>query len=252
MVLPGPRGRSFKSSIGVPVRLRPLLLLCALAGGCGGEAPTPHWSLEPGAWFLYAARRETQAAVGVERLWVRNGGQVAAPDGGVAWLREWGGGSAELLRVEARGLLRLAWLSGTADGRRVLEPTETLLVPVGGVPGVSWEHVDRTRLLERKVDGYGRLFVVEETARLAFRIVAEGETVDVPAGRFGGCMRLEGRARGRFQGDRTVTGGHFGIAETQWHAPGVGLVRLEREETTEGGIIPFGRYQLELIGRGPD
>jgi len=231
---------------------RGFLVLVACLGGCTGEGVGPHWSLAPGDWFLYAVERQTLVEEGVQRLWMRNAGRITAPDGGTAWLRDLGSGSAELLRVDARGLLRLAWLRSTADGRRRLEPVETLLVPGSDASAVPWEVTDRTRLLERKVDGYGRLFVVDEAARIEWQVASTDETVAVPAGRFHGCLRMQGRATGRFEGDRTVTGSHFTITETQWHAPGVGLVRLEREETTDGGIIPFGRYQMELIARGPD
>ncbi|HAZ61491.1 MAG TPA: hypothetical protein DCY89_07965 [Gammaproteobacteria bacterium] len=229
-----------------------LPVLLTILGGCDATPPLRHWSLKPGDWFLYAAERATQVEVSRQRLWIRNGGEVMGVDGQPAWLREIGSGSAELLRLDPRGLSRIAWLGGAVDGRRTRALDQSLLLPLRATLDARWESPDRTRLLERKVDGYGRLFVVDEAVRIDWRVSAVDESVAVPSGRFSHCLRLEGRGSGRFKGDRSVTGSRFTVTETQWLAPAVGLVRLEREETTDGGIIPVGHYRLELIERGPD
>jgi len=244
----GKGGRRWWRAVGgmaVPV-------LVTLLGGCDATPPLRHWSLVPGDWFLYAAERATQVEVSRQRLWIRNVGAVTGADGQPAWLREIGSGSAELLRLDPRGLFRIAWLGSAAEGRRARAVDQSLLLPLRATLDTRWESPDRTRLLERKVDGYGRLFVVDEVVRIDWQVSAVDDSVAVPGGRFSHCLRLEGRGSGRFKGDRSVTGSRFTVTETQWLAPAVGLVRLEREETTDGGIIPIGRYRLELIKRGPD
>jgi hypothetical protein len=219
---------------------------------CGGSAGSGPWNLEPGRWWLYGVRRETIASVGHQREWQRNEGRVRLPDGSPAVLRSHGSGAAELLRSTSAGLERVAWTRPHVDGTSDFLEDPSLLVPAGTDPGGGWYRRDRTRVLERKVDAYGRLFVIDEPFTMRWTQAEHTETVETPAGRFAACTRLEGSGQGSFEGDRTVTGSRFTVKEIQWHAPGIGLVRLEREEHTDGGIIPSGRYHLELIDHGRD
>ncbi|MDX1519073.1 MAG: hypothetical protein R3318_03045, partial [Gammaproteobacteria bacterium] len=72
------------------------------------------------------------------------------------------------------------------------------------------------------------------------------DTVKVPAGTFRNCMRIrtEGKAfvdAGNYVGNTVV-----GVDETSWYAPGVGLVKTVRKETTTKKALDYGEIILEL------
>jgi hypothetical protein len=62
-------------------------------------------------------------------------------------------------------------------------------------------------------------------------VESDDDTVEVPAGRFERCARIVSRGEARIE---TETGPATVAVETRlWYAPGVGVVKIERNETTD-------------------
>ena len=84
---------------------------------------------------------------------------------------------------------------------------------------------------------------------MEYQITALDETVQVPAGIFEHCIRVQGTGIVAILAD--VTQGRYGSAEgeittTEWYAPGVGLIKLVRQESFENSLFADGSYSVEL------
>ena len=78
------------------------------------------------------------------------------------------------------------------------------------------------------------------------RVEATDDTINVPAGLFHGCVRI------RMQGYAYKNAGNYigvnivSVNETSWYAPGIGLIKMVREETTESQALDKGKMTIEL------
>ncbi|NIR61369.1 MAG: hypothetical protein GWO02_18665 [Gammaproteobacteria bacterium] len=111
------------------------------------------------------------------------------------------------------------------------------------VPGTRWTARGRVALLRRNLP----LFRLEAEASLPLTrsVAAADEVVEVPAGRYSGCLRVEGRGAVRFESEAlgVVT---VEVTVTDWFAPGVGLVKSVREERPDSQALGEGRAVMEL------
>ncbi|MHB1844235.1 MAG: hypothetical protein ACYCWW_05290 [Deltaproteobacteria bacterium] len=110
--------------------------------------------------------------------------------------------------VDSRGQRYSVDSRGVRDEQRYLlrEPLE---------PGRSWQSIVSLQSTER------------------YRVVAVGETTDVPAGRFEGCVRIEGRIEGGGAAPSGKGASKAQLAE-QTYCPGVGLVKVTTYEELQG------------------
>ena len=87
---------------------------------------------------------------------------------------------------------------------------------------------------------------------MLFQIMAKDETVTVPAGTFKHCIKIVGTAEFSFvadaaQGYKTVL-----VTQTEWYAPSIGLVKLERDEDLNQAIFKGGKQKYELVTFGSE
>jgi len=97
-------------------------------------------------------------------------------------------------------------------------------------------HDHARRLLCRPIEpGAAWLSVVSASTTEHYQIAGVGETVTVPAGTFGGCVRVRSEAKaGKLEQVAELT-----------YAPGVGPVRLETFAVVNGVATPQVRGELE-------
>jgi hypothetical protein len=70
--------------------------------------------------------------------------------------------------------------------------------------------------------------------------------VQVPAGRFEGCLRVDGLAHVRLWVDEAKQWRQVPLNTREWYCSGVGLVRLERQELTPTKMMVGGTLTMEL------
>lgn len=106
--------------------------------------------------------------------------------------------------------------------------------------GTEWRGTTRTRLLEKTGPPQETLFRIVQALPMHYRIAATDVVIEVPAGVYRHCLLVEGK------GARHVNVGNY-IGETDihvetrdWYAPGVGLVRSERRESTTSPALDRG------------
>ena len=67
------------------------------------------------------------------------------------------------------------------------------------------------------------------------------------AGRYEGCLRVKGVAALRLFADPVAGWKDLPLTTTEWYCPGVGLVRLERDEPAGSSFLIGGRLTMELL-----
>ncbi len=122
-----------------------------------------------------------------------------------------------------------------------------LIVPDKIVVGTKWEETTTTKLLQKTGPPQKTVFKIIAEVPLDVQIESLTETVDVPAGRFENCMKvsMEGfvfKDAGNYVGLTMVS-----VAQSNWYAPEVGLVKMERIETTERKALDKGSLLMELV-----
>jgi hypothetical protein len=70
--------------------------------------------------------------------------------------------------------------------------------------------------------------------------------VETPAGKFEGCLRVAGEAKIKLYVDALFMWRDIPLFSTEWYCPGVGLVKVERVETSPSKFMLGGRMTLEL------
>ena len=81
---------------------------------------------------------------------------------------------------------------------------------------------------------------------LVYEIAALDETVETPAGVFEKCVRVDGTGKMVFYADASAGYQEILINHTEWYAPGVGLVKLERDEPLNTSIMKGGKVSMVL------
>ncbi|HSR62600.1 MAG TPA: hypothetical protein VLN56_04260 [Gammaproteobacteria bacterium] len=112
--------------------------------------------------------------------------------------------------------------------------------------GTEWESVTVSKALIKTGPPQKTEFHIRARVPVSVRIESMHDTVRVPAGTFRNCMRVV------LSGDSFINAGNYvgrtivKVKETNWYAPGVGLVKSERNETTTKKALDKGSITLEL------
>lgn len=110
----------------------------------------------------------------------------------------------------------------------------------------KWEEETITRLLQKTGPPQKTLFRIITKVPLEVKVESLNETVIVPAGKFENCLKISKtgsvyKDAGNYVGLTVVS-----VKQSNWYAPGVGLVKLERIETTERQALDKGTLLVEL------
>lgn len=81
---------------------------------------------------------------------------------------------------------------------------------------------------------------------MVYDIVADQAEVRVPAGHFRQVIKVVGQHTLRFYADPRTGYAEVNITQTEWYAPGVGLVKLVRDEPVNLAFFKGGRITFEL------
>lgn len=110
----------------------------------------------------------------------------------------------------------------------------------------KWEEETVTKLLQKTGPPQKTVFKIIAKVPLEATVESLSETVVVPAGKFENCLKISKtgsvyKDAGNYVGLTVVS-----VKQSNWYAPGVGLIKLERIEATERKALDKGSLLVEL------
>lgn len=221
-----------------------LMILCLLPA-CTQETDDSdsYFPLAPGLSWTYRVTTDVAGNNKEERLEERNA-EVQELNGQTYTVRVTDRGTRYYVREDAGGVYRAA-------KRTIVE-----LRPKPDIPhrwilkrpfqiGSTWSQETHPYVL-RRVQPYEETLAKSIKFKMAYQISALTDTVEVPAGRFENCIRVDGDAQLTVYADGRTGYQDIKINTSEWYAPGVGLVKLVRSEPLSGEVFAGGHIVFEL------
>ena len=223
-----------------------LITACVLLAACSEKPQPNYFPLNEGYRWQYRMQESNPLVNRRLPLSMENLGSRMR-DGVRYWLRRSSEGNEYWLRTEGEGVQRIgarSWLDAPPE----LDGSPQTVLPEKLVVGAEWNAQTRPYILERVIP-FRERFAQDESKNieLRMRLASDDEVVDVPAGRFEHCLRVEGTGRLFVLADARVGASEVPITHTEWYAPGVGLVKLQRIEALKTEQIVGGEVTLELL-----
>ncbi|WP_428422937.1 hypothetical protein [Methylibium sp.] len=234
-----------------------LPLLAALLGGCGKPpAATKLFPLEPGRTWVYRSTSDLEDnSRAQETLTLRTLAPDVltveqAADPGPAWHRHSDGGADYWLRADDSGIYRVASKSEIDAGPQP-DAARRYVLKAPYTVGTQWQ-TDTTPYLLLENTNYPRESRYRfPTVPMLFSITAVDAAVESDGRRYSGCTKAEGNGQVRIFSSSVGGWRDVPIVAREWYCPGVGLVRLEREELVgSSGLVFGGRLVMELMDEG--
>jgi hypothetical protein len=223
--------------------------VCALLAGCK-PAPdsTSYFPLASGARWTYSVLTEADGASS-RRQQTISVLDERRHDGKPLFIRrsETPGniGIEYWLRAQPDGIVRIAQrmdLEQTAT----LDQTPRMVLKLPLAVGASWSVPTVPYTVMRKND-YPREVKYSRGMPMAYTVEALDEKVAVPAGSFAHCARVVGRAELTLFTDPVRGFNKVPVSTTEWYCRGVGLVKLERDESLSTMFYTGGKVVMELV-----
>lgn len=228
-------------------RFAAVVALHALLAGCSEPPGSSYFPLEAGHRWVYELATEWENNTGErETLELQTLGEQALASGGRAWHRRSDSGIDYWLRADDTGIYRVASKTEVqAEPEPDKPPRFVLKMPLA--VGTQWQASTTTYLLRRNADFPPEIRHTHKPVMMSYRIAALGEQVATRAGRFDGCIRVQGTAVIRLFADPVVGFRDMPLTTTEWYCKGVGLVRQQRSEPAHSTFLAGGTMTLELI-----
>jgi hypothetical protein len=221
--------------------LQPALLLSA----CSNEASGPRFfPLVPGQAWQYRVERTTMDGTAEMRHAVTT---LSPPPGDlkISAIRETLGGHRYLYEVDDTGVFRV--------GEHVPEDAADdaaryrhLILPHVLEPNSTWQTTTRTSLLENGGPPWESLFRIDVAVEMDYVVESLDADVSTPAGRFDHCLVVSGHGKTSAEVGNYIGRTSIEISSREWFAPGVGLVRMERQESTGASVLNAGSLTMVL------
>ncbi|MEQ8662055.1 MAG: hypothetical protein RLW62_14660 [Gammaproteobacteria bacterium] len=221
--------------------------LLALLAGCGSDGA--YEPLAPGLWWVYAVESEILDEPRVARYLARNAARGTL-DGQAVVARRHQAWSVDYLHADDAGIVRVAHRHGR-NGTLTADAPARVLLPLPAVAGTSWSTASTLGLIEsRTFARQDRVIVRRYPVTLEMTVIARDGVTRVPAGEFDACLVVEGNGRTSVRTDRGNASALVTVHTREWYAPGIGLVRREREERSTSPFLKNGRQVWTLLEHG--
>ncbi|WP_157269775.1 hypothetical protein [Azohydromonas aeria] len=236
------------------MRSQPLPIAAALAGallllsGCGSKAPGAElFPLESGHRWTYEVRTdwEDQRVERETRRFETLGADDSLADG-KAYVRRSDAGMDYWLRMDDSGVYRVASRS-MAQAEPEADAARRYVLKAPLAVGTTWSAPTITYLLTRRQGFPAEVRHSAPPVPMNYVIEATGEAVETRAGRFEGCLRVQGKADLRLFADPVAGWKDVPLVTTEWYCPGVGLVKMKREEAAGSPMLLGGTVTMELL-----
>lgn len=219
-----------------------MFILPGFLGACG--SPTDmYFPLDEGLKWRYDIDVLTMDGPQKKKFLVSNM-RPARHDGQTLNVRASADGGYAYYRVDPAGVVRVG--ESAPDSPMQLYATPRLVLPAKADMSTSWINTEFTVTLEHTGPPEHSLNRITVPVELQYRIESTDDEISVPAGTFKNCLRIKGvgttsKNVGFYVGQTDIR-----VENTEWYAPGAGLVKAVRLETTTSKVLPRGSYELNL------
>ncbi len=225
------------------------LLVLALAvavalAGCGKQDQSYH-PVNAGHSWLYHITLETMEGASSQKQAISS---LPARDtgSGLNFVYRSLTGIETLYRDSDRGRERTGFVIQDGKISRFIEDP-ALILPRQLDIGTQWDSVIQTQALKRKgTPGETFGFELLASVPITNRIVAVDEVVDVPAGRFRDCLKIESLGSVAHAGNQYNVTTMITVTQTQWFARGIGLIKRSIVEKSTNEAFAQGTLTMEL------
>lgn len=211
----------------VPMRILGVVMILHLIFGCAQPSPD-YFPLGAGLVYEYAIQHQVNEDVHQARLLIANqAAQTIA-------------GKEVYPRVTAaREILYLQKQPGGIYYYRDLSLAGQLVLKYPLARDAAWRAASDIFILKRRHESFAgdeSFISLGGAVSLDYRISALDEIIQVPAGRFEKCVRVDAHGMMPVQ-ERTRGIDRINIEQSEWYAPDVGLVKVLRTEYTVPAMI---------------
>lgn len=216
-----------------------------LLNGCG-EPQRDYFPLESGRWWYFETRTTRLEDPQDQRLIVANIGP-GTKDGQAVFIQRQSAGREVYFARNDEGLIRSGVREHFAAPQKKAPPA-SLVLPRDLTVGATWTTQTRLTLIESRT--FARQDKLQHRSLpldLNMSIAALDESINVRAGKFSGCLRIDGSGIRRVRTDRGNASAEVLVTHQEWYAPGIGLIKTLRSETAESPFLTAGFYSQELI-----
>ncbi len=225
-------------------------LILVLIGGCDSDATSSDLfpAIEGMVWH-YDATFQAGRKLNRHKIIVTNLGYIMLEDGTQAFARKYHNDDVAYYKKNEKGIFRIGYQKAGKNLSRDTENHFVLRFPVK--TGIKWVLTSKPFFLEKSVReiNAGQASLSGDLSlhplKVSNEITSTNETVRTPAGSFSNCIRVDG------SGKTTGTGSEIGkvnveVRQTDWYAPGIGLIKSTRKETTNLKWARSSTFSMEL------
>lgn len=115
------------------------------------------------------------------------------------------------------------------------------------VVGTQWQALTVPYILQRRNEVPKEVRYSSKPIMMVYAIAALDQKVETAAGSFDKCIKVVGEAKIRLYVDAQFNWREIPLFTSEWYCPGVGLVKLERLETSPSRFMRGGTQTLELV-----
>ena len=172
--------------------IKPLLLIvCVLISACE-RSDLRYFPIRNDHSWQYRITISTMDGAHGEKYFLQNLPAYQTEDDNV-FARQTADGTRIIYATTEQGIFRLAIISGS--GRQTNEPSPRPILVYPIKIGTTWQDQTTTFLLEKSGPPQDTLFRIREPVLLEYKITSVSDLVNVPAGTFRNCLKVEAAGR---------------------------------------------------------
>lgn len=228
-------------------RLTLILFCLSVLAACDKPASDDYFPLHQGLHWEYQVTIEHPERLDTKQLMIESMGQTSLKEETVS-IRTTSDGTDYYLAQRTDGIYRVAKRTLVESEPRLdASPRMVLPLPIAQAKGKTWSTISQPYLIERVYEGMDVMTADMLQFPMTYSVLSLDETVEVSAGHFSDCILVEGQTDLSLYADARTGNTTVPITTREWYAPGVGLVKLEREEPLNTEVYKGGKITMELV-----
>lgn len=221
-----------------------IVIVLLLLAACDHRESDSYFPLEPGMTWRYHLDVTTMDGTQTQKHLI----QASAS-------RQWNGQSLPVRRTidgtwlfyrkTDTGVYLAGYQNADYPAPEAIADARQLLLHLPLELGTTWSSETETIALFRTGPPQRTEYRITVPVLMHYSVESIDDVVTVPAGRFYNCIRVQGTGirrqidAGNYIGRTNIT-----IEKTDWYAPGIGLVKSVREESTSNRVLNHGEHQI--------